>query len=228
MEGIVAARVTAERQQLSDAESESYSRQIVLGDIGYDGQMKNVCSVLIAIAFIFGVTLAAALIWRNMCRDADTAIAVGIGAGAFEALLLGLSGLGGVFIALLGMPGSDGVLIGMARIAMITPLAWLVGPVERVIAILCHTSSRALVLLSVAKRRGRLFWWGFMIMTAIDSVAGFVHVSYMIGKASLWWIELAVAPFGIISVPIIRRCLGCWPTGNVFSESHQWKRGVTS
>lgn len=36
----MAAKVTAESQELSDAELETYSRQIVLGDIGYDGQLK--------------------------------------------------------------------------------------------------------------------------------------------------------------------------------------------
>src|SRR5262249_56865566 len=43
----------------------------------------------------------------------------------------------------------------------LTPLYWLAGPVERIMAILCHASSRALILLGVSKRRYELALWGF-------------------------------------------------------------------
>jgi len=161
--------------------------------------------------FEIGVTLAAVLIWKRLAREPGRAIAVGVGAGAFEALLLGLGVLAGLVVALSGGPGAEQARAALTRLAQVTPLLWLVGPVERVIAILCHTSSRALVLLGVARRRLRLFWWGFLIMTAIDSIAGFVHISGAIGKVSMWWAELALAPFAIVSVPIILWCLRNWP-----------------
>ena len=88
---------------------------------------------------------------------------------------------------------------------------WLAGPVERVIAILCHTSSRALVLLSVARRRWAFFWYGFGIMTAIDAVGGAAHLSGALGRFSVWWLEAAIAPFAALSILVIAWCLRHWP-----------------
>ena len=46
-------------------------------------------------AFEMGVTWTAARLWPRLGRDAGRAIAIGLGAGAFEALLLGLAALAG-------------------------------------------------------------------------------------------------------------------------------------
>ena len=139
--------------------------------------------------FEIGVTLFACLIWKAMARDPKRAVAVGVGAGAFEAILVGL----------------------VVLLATATPVASLIPPVERVIAILCHTSSRTLVLLSVARRRWSFFWYGFAIMTAIDAIAGGAILSGAAGRISMWWIELAIAPFALASLPIIAWCLRHWP-----------------
>lgn len=167
--------------------------------------------------FEIGITLAAACIWRRLAQSASRAVAVGVGAGAFEALLLGLAGFVAILLAISGMRGTESASASIAEVALVTPFAWLVGPVERAIAILCHTSSRTLVLLSVAKRRWSYFFWGFMIMTGIDAIAGFAHLSGKIGQFSLWWIELAIGPFAVASVLILRWCLSHWP-GNGVSE----------
>ena len=108
--------------------------------------------------------------------------------------------------------------------AKTTPLLWLVGPVERVIAILCHTSSRALVLLGVA--RGRWFWpfsGGFLIMTAIDAVASYVHLAGLMGQVSVWWIELALAPAALLSIPILVWCIRKWPEPTTASAEKETK-----
>jgi uncharacterized membrane protein YhfC len=159
--------------------------------------------------FEIGVTLAAALIWRRMARAPGRAVAVGLGAGAFEALLVAVAALVAVVVAVSGkVPGAANQF---ARATALTPVVWLVGPVERVLAILCHTSSRALVLLAVARRRWRYFWWGFLLMTGLDSVAGFAHLAGFIGTVNMWWVELAIAPFAIASIPIIGWCIRSWP-----------------
>ena len=163
--------------------------------------------------FEIGVTLLAALIWRKMAHDAVRGVAVGVGAGAFEAALLG----GSLALTLLAASVSQGslrdeLLAAIGGSASATPLMLLVAPVERIIAILCHTSSRALVLWGVA--RGRWFWpfaAGFLIMTAIDSVAGYAHLSGQLGKISVWWIELAIAPAAVVSIPIVAWCIRNWP-----------------
>ena len=43
--------------------------------------------------FEIGVTLACALLWKRMAADPDRAVAIGIGAGAFEAFVLGCGAL---------------------------------------------------------------------------------------------------------------------------------------
>jgi uncharacterized membrane protein YhfC len=163
--------------------------------------------------FEVGITLVAALIWRQMAQDAARGVAVGVGAGAFEAILLGLGTAIAVVAALaVGGQAEDELTTALASTARTTPLLWLVAPVERVIAILCHTSSRALVLLGVARKSW--FWpftWGFLIMTAIDSIAGYVHLSEQVGKMNTWWIELAIAPAALVSIPILAWCVRNWP-----------------
>ena len=93
--------------------------------------------------FEIGVTLIAAFLWKKMTQDAASGIAVGVGAGAFEAALLG----GAMALAVLGALVSHGavrdqMLAALGTSSDITLRMLLVGPVERVIALLCHTSSR--------------------------------------------------------------------------------------
>jgi uncharacterized membrane protein YhfC len=160
--------------------------------------------------FEIGVTLAAARIWRQWAADATRAIAIGLGAGAFEALLLGLVTLAWA-AALRGEVLSDEKAGQIVGASLLTPMPWLAGPVERAIAILVHTSSRTLTLLTVATGRWRYFWCGFALMTAIDAVAGYAHLAGTLAARSAWWIELAIAPAAILSIPILFWCVHHWP-----------------
>ena len=45
---------------------------------------------------------------------------------------------------------------------------------------------------------------GFLIFTLLDGIAGASHVSGKIGHISMWWIELAILPFALISIPILK------------------------
>ena len=63
----------------------------------------------------------------------------------------------------------------------------------------------------MARRRAIYFWHGFLLMTAIDAIAGAAYLTGAVTFRSLWWIELAILPFAIISVPILRWCLHQWP-----------------
>ena len=156
--------------------------------------------------FEIGLTLLAVLIWRRLGRDAARAIGIGVGAGAFEAFLLGVFGLIAVLAALAGVHGTESIRQEFDAAARTTPLFWLVGPVERIIAILCHASSRAMVLLGVAKKRPVAVLGGFLIFTLLDGVAGGAIVSGKLDKISLWWIELALLPFALVSIPILKGC----------------------
>jgi uncharacterized membrane protein YhfC len=163
--------------------------------------------------FEIGLTLLAVLVWRQLGKDADRAIGIGVGAGAFEALLLGLASFIAMLTVLAGLPETEKVSEAVNKVATVTPLFWLAAPVERIIAILCHASSRALVLLGVTQRRPMMVFWGFLLFTVLDGIAGAAHISGFVGKGSMWWIELAVLPFALISIPILQWCYARWGRG---------------
>lgn len=166
------------------------------------------CGLMTGI-FEIGVTLAAALIWRRLAADPARAVAVGVGAGAFEAFLLGLgAAIGSLAVAASGQ--AEGGLTNLADISARTPLLWLVGSAERVIAILTHTASRVLVLRAVAGRRWSGFWAGFGWLSAMDLLAGVVLLTGMTTSGSLWFIELMLLPFGLLSIPITIWAIRRW------------------
>ncbi|MCA9238707.1 MAG: YhfC family intramembrane metalloprotease [Planctomycetales bacterium] len=157
-----------------------------------------------------GFTLAAVMIWRQLGQDSNRAIAIGLGAGAFEAVLLGALSLIGLLVALSGIAGTEGVEAQLMKTSQATPLIMLVGPVERLIAIACHASSRALVLLGFVHRRVGMVLGGFAIFTLIDAIAGGAHLTGKLGEFSVWWIELMILPCALISLPILAWCHRKW------------------
>src|SRR5512145_3316256 len=110
---------------------------LVLGGGLFVGVQSSLCEI--------GITLLAVLVWRKLGADANRAIGIGIGAGAFEAFLLGVGSLVAILTCLAGLPGTEKVRSEFDAVAAVTPLFWLLAPVERIIAVLVHASSRALV-----------------------------------------------------------------------------------
>ena len=108
---------------------------------------------------------------------------------------------------------ADNPAVLQVESAMLVPLVMLLGPFERVISILCHVASRVLVLMGVAKQEWRLFWYGFLLLTALDTVAGYAHIGGLIGKVSLWWVELALLPFALLSVCLVKWSAARWGEG---------------
>ena len=160
--------------------------------------------------FEIGLTWLAVRIWPQLGRDAGRAIAIGAGAGAFEAFLLGLAVLVAASTAIAGVVDAEGIGEGMEAAVAATSLFWLVGPTERMIALLGHTSTRALILLGVAKHKPGMVFWGFTMFTLIDGIAGAFLLSGSRGSRSQWWLELAVMPFAVVSVPILMSCWRHW------------------
>jgi hypothetical protein len=150
-----------------------------------------------------GLTILAGLIWKRLGDNAGRAIAVGVGAGAFEAVVLGVANLAGTVAWRAGVPGTE-PLGEMLRIAAAsTPVFWLAGPVERVIAILVHAASRGLVLVGIRHARFGMIALGFLIFTLIDALTGGMQLSGSLGSVSLWWIELLLSSSAIVSIPSI-------------------------
>jgi len=162
--------------------------------------------------FEMGFTLLAGLLWRQLGKDSARAIAIGVGAGAFEAFLLGFAMTAGITALLFGAPGTENVGEQLKAQEAVTPLLWLAGPVERIIAVLVHASTRGLILLGITFRKPLMVFWGFLIFTSLDGVAGAALVSGSLGTISAWWIELALLPFALISVPILRWCSRRFPS----------------
>ena len=175
---------------------------VVIGGL-YVGFQSSLCEM--------GGTLLAGLIWRRMSREAGTAMTIGTGAGAFEAALLGLAGMIATAAALSGLEGTEEIRIPLEKAAAVTPVFWLVAPVERVTAVLCRVATRALILMGIATRRSALVVYGFVLFMLLDSGAGVIHLSGVMGTSSLWWVEGALLPFAFVSLPIIRWCWRHWP-----------------
>jgi uncharacterized membrane protein YhfC len=165
--------------------------------------VAGLCMGLFSAIFEIGVTIAAGLICRHRLGPFPRAIAIGAGAGAFEALLLGLLSMAGVLAAMSGVEGTEEVATHLERLAASTPLFWLIAPSERITAILSHTASRALVLIGLAQRR----WWmvaaGFAIFTALDGMAGFLQVKDAMSRWSLWLVELSLTPAALVSLVVL-------------------------
>ena len=169
-------------------ESLPYSVFLTAG-AAYGGVLTGVTEILFA--------LIAALIWCQMASTSARGVAVGVGAGAFEAALLSI----GVVVAVVAT-GAVGSTWGIA----------LVPATERILAILSHTASRALVLLAVVRKRWSLFWYGFLLLSGVDAVATILHLTGCVGSISPWLMEALLAPFGLVSIPITIWCVRHWPT----------------
>lgn len=158
--------------------------------------------------FEMGGTMLGVMIWPALGHEARRAIAVGVGAGAFEALVLGIISLASGLIPASDRRTNQAIPANGMIGASATPLIYLVAPVERIIAILCHAASRALILLGAVHGSATMIFWGYTLFALLDGMAGAAHVSGKVRTLSLWWIELAMSPFALASIPIIVWCYG--------------------
>jgi hypothetical protein len=167
-----------------------------------------------------GVTLVAGMKWRSLAAQGSRAVAVGIGAGAFEALTMLWAGLLLILVIIFGMNETlDAETVAALRDPT-TAVAWLLQPLERAGALLAHISSRVLALLTVATGRWRYFLYGLLLSTGIDGVAMYFDLSGQLEKVSTWWIELALSPFFLLPILLIPWCLRRWPRVTVIRSGH--------
>ena len=162
---------------------------------------------LLSSASEIGLTWIAALLWSPLGKTAERAIAVGLGAGACEAIWFGATDAQFVLAALLGYTQLDAAREKIEAVAVATPLFWLVAPVERIIVVLCHASSRALVLLGTTHRRPWMVVGGFAIFALLDGIATAAIVRGGVDTAFIWLVEAAYLPLALVSIPILGWCL---------------------
>lgn len=67
------------------------------------------------------------------------------------------------------------------------------------------------ITIGVSKKKCWLVARGFLLFTLLDGLAGEAQVAGLVGKISTWWIELAILPFGLPSIPILIWCYRRWP-----------------
>ncbi len=165
-----------------------------------------------------GAVILLAFFLRSMASNPLRALGIGVGAGAFEAALLGILSMGGAAVALSGLEQAQTARVMMLSGSATTSLVFLLSPIERAMTILAHMASRGLILYGFATGRVRPVVWGFLLFTGLDGVAGLAHVSGLVGTVSLWWIELMILPFALISVFAISWLLRQWPAAAVPEE----------
>jgi len=151
----------------------------------------------VSAGFEVGLTWLAGRRWKSLGRDTDTAIAVGVGAGAIEALLLGCMTLTTGVSAMAGEDLGEDRAFLLAR-AAVTPFFLLEAPVGRLIALLGHISTCAIVLLGITDRRLWPVLCGFAIFAIVDGTAAALLLTKVFADRSMWWIDAATLPFNLI------------------------------
>jgi len=151
------------------------------------------------------ITLAAGMIWRRLAFDARRAVGIGLGAGAIEAVLLGLTAVAGNIV--MSAQGMSPPIVSATTI--------LAPAVERIMTIPCHAVVRAMALYTVATGRWSWFWGGFAFFSAVDALAGFIYLTNAVNTLNPWFIELSFVVFPVVAIPILRYLWRNWPAGAV-------------
>lgn len=124
------------------------------------------------------------------------ALAFGIGFGAFEALLLGLSNVGSVLVALTAPESLPPTTL--EQIAQLNSVLFGLAPVwERFFTVLIHIFANVLLFYGAVKREARWFWLSFAYKTGIDAVAAVAQLQGLVTPGDIWIIEAIVALWGI-------------------------------
>ncbi|MCX7682370.1 MAG: YhfC family intramembrane metalloprotease, partial [Anaerolineae bacterium] len=133
--------------------------------------------------------------------DWKRVLGFGIGFGAVEALMLGLSSLGNVATAMIAP--SFFPPAALEEFAKLSNALYILAPiVERFFTVLVHVLSNVLLFYAVARRQPRWFWLAFVYKTLIDTVAAYAQITGLtLGK--IWAVEAVVAVWG---------ALGWWGT----------------
>jgi hypothetical protein len=73
-------------------------------------------------------------------------------------------------------------------------LVWLISRVEGILATLRQIGSRTLTLLAVATRHWALFWCGFLLLSAVGALVGYLYVTQYVNVGNMWWVDSCSSP----------------------------------
>jgi uncharacterized membrane protein YhfC len=152
-----------------------------------------------ALTGVFEVGLVALLLnYTRLGKAAwPRAMAFGIGFGAIEALLFGVSSLSSMLAAMVisvAMPPAS-----IEVLARLGNILWGLAPVvERLAAIFIHICSTVLIFYAVNTRQARWFWLAFGYKTAVDAAAAVcVHIHGIDTLEHIWTLEAILILFGL-------------------------------
>lgn len=129
--------------------------------------------------------------------DWKTAASLGVGFGAMEAVVLGIGAA--VAAALHSQP-----------VVSVDVASSLIGPVERVIALLIHIASVVMIIYAITQRRWSWFAAACVFKSGVDAVAAFILLTGTM-KTYPWSVELLLlGPFAFVGVIVLAILARSW------------------
>jgi uncharacterized membrane protein YhfC len=129
------------------------------------------------------------------------ALAFGIGFGAFEAFLLGVSGVVNLQLAAQSDPNELSRLSWTNIVLAGNPVVGLAPISERFFTILVHIFCNVAIFYSINRREIRSLVIAFLIKTGLDSIAGFAqNWGSLYDPIHIWLIEGIIIAFGLVSL----------------------------
>ena len=152
--------------------------------------------------FECGVILIFLCFIRKNIKTWNNSLAVGLGFGAIESIMVGLESIVIILLVILipeHLPkqileyaSGSGSLLDKLHVI-----------VERIITIPIHAFATILVIFAIINRQWKWFWLSFIYKTAVDSLAACYLLSFKdfaTTSSGAWITETTFLPFGIIGV----------------------------
>lgn len=164
-----------------------------IGVLGFDlyvGALTGLTEVLIVFLVLYFSR------WGKV--EWQRALAFGIGFGAFEALLLGLTSLMTTMTVLFALQTLPPPIIHQLQVA--DNVFYSLAPiVERVCAIWVHIFSNMLLFYAVRVKQVRWFWLAFVYKSLIDAWAAWGQLAGMTATVEqVWVLEAGVIVWGVL------------------------------
>lgn len=172
--------------------------------------IESVVSGMASAVAMLTALLFAGFVFSSLRATFANAVALGVGAGAGEALLSGVVTTLGTSIVFGTGPKSGKWLVRLAYDSALTPLLPLVDPAKFTCVIVCLMAASALALLALTSRRSPPALWAGLLLTGLYAGIGLTRVWSLDGAASKWWILCGALPFAAVSVPILSWTLRTW------------------
>ena len=177
-----------------------------------------VIGVASAVALLAAI-LVAGMAFSKLRAAFPNAVALGVGAGASEALISGVVTTMGTSIVFGNGPKSGKWLVQLAHDAAFTPLLPLVEPAKFACVIICLMAASALGVMALASRRLGPAVWAGLLLAGLYAGIGMTRVWALDGAASKWWILCGALPFAVLGIPVLSAMSRTWQESLVGGEA---------